>query len=259
MSVENVGNQKEITSVSRSYRVSGCTLPAQPNSEIALQLDLPGSPTRVVFTQTNAVGCFDKVVNFPTDGTWKVVAYFPGNACKAPTESQPAPVTVGNAGGGNGDSRGILPRGAILFGASTGGNWPVGGMRPFFDPGFRFAANTEVQLTPNFRAGAEVGYHQFAQEPAKSPDNLGITNVSALARFSVPTSFSRTFVLGGPGLYHHASSWNSGAQIGGGLEVSAATGVFLTVGTAFHGVAGAPRGQSLKWLDGYIGVSFRIH
>jgi hypothetical protein len=254
MSVENVGNTKEATGVSRSFRVRGCTLPAQPNSEIALQLELPGGPTHVVFTQTDAAGCFDKVVNFPTDGNWKVVAYFPGNACKAPTESQPTPVTVGTGGGGNG----IPPRGAILFGASTGGNWPVGGMRTFFDPGFRFAANAEVQLTPNFRAGAEVGYHQFAQEPAKSPDNLGITNVSALARFSVPTPFSRAFVLGGPGLYYHGSAWNGGAQIGGGLEVSAASGVFLTVGTAFHGVGGAPRGQSLQWVDGYIGVSFRI-
>jgi hypothetical protein len=244
---ENFGN---------TYRVHGCTFPAQPNSEIAIEYEDPFGQTHVTFAQTDANGCFDKVISFPTNGNWTVRTYFPGSTCKAPTESEPIPVSVN----GTGQGRGPTKRGAIYFGALTGGNWPAGNMRKFFDPGFMFAVQTEYQTTPALRLGLQLGYHQFAAEPAASADNLGVTNLSGFARFTIPTPNYRVFLMAGPGAYRVSGSWKPGAQFGGGLEVQPASGIFLSVGTAFH-VAGAPAQDigKLKWFDAYIGVSFRVH
>jgi hypothetical protein len=256
LSAEKTQQFEKLATAGAAYRIHGCTAPPQANSEIALELDVPAGGTRVVFTQTDASGCFDKVVNFPTDGNWLVRAYFPGNSCKAPTESQPIPIPVVTSVGSNS----LLPRGAFLFGASVGGNWPIGRMQTFFDPGFRFAAQLEYQINPRLRFGPEVGYHQFAHEPGVSSDNLGVTNISVLLRLLAPTSYCRVFLLGGPGAYHSGPGWSGGGQVGGGLEVTAANGVLLSVGTGYHRAGATTKGQtSLQWIDAYIGLSFRVH
>jgi len=244
-------------SFSPTYHVHGCTFPAQPNTEIAIEYTDPFGQTHVTFAQTDASGCFDKTLTFPTNGNWTVRAYFPGSQCKAPTESEPIPVVVTGTGAGGSPGK----RGPVYFGALTGGNWPVGNVQRFFDPGFMFAVQTEYQATSNVRLGLQLGYHQFAQEPANSPDNLGVTNLSGLVRVTAPTPNYRVFLMAGPGAYRVNSSWKPGAQFGGGFEVQAASGVLLSVGTAFH-VTGTPPQTDigkLKWVDAYIGLSFRIH
>jgi hypothetical protein len=102
---------------------------------------------------------------------------------------------------GTGQGGGPTERGAIYFGALTGGNWPAGNMRKFFAPGFMFAVQTEYQTTPALRLALQLGYHQFAAEPTVSADNLGVTNLSGFARFTIPKPNYRVFLMAGPGAY----------------------------------------------------------
>lgn len=81
--------------------VHGCTTPPKLNTEIALILTDPSGHDSVVFTKTDASGCFDQIVNVPATDAWTVRPYFKGDDCNAPTEGKPVgfgPPT-GNGGG----------------------------------------------------------------------------------------------------------------------------------------------------------------
>jgi hypothetical protein len=82
----------------------GCTMPPKPNTEIALILSNPAGHDTVVFTKTDASGCFHQIVNVPPTEAWTVRPYFKGDDCNAPTEGKPVDVSRPGDGGepGNG-------------------------------------------------------------------------------------------------------------------------------------------------------------
>lgn len=81
---------------------AGCTAPTKPNTEIALIVKDPVGHDTVVFTKTDANGCFDQIVNVPPTGAWSVRPYFKGDDCNAPTEGPPTELPSSGGGGGNG-------------------------------------------------------------------------------------------------------------------------------------------------------------
>lgn len=70
------------------HSVSGCTAPAQPDTEIALILRKGGGEEQVVFATTDAYGCFTTVVTLPDTEPWSVRPYFRGDDCDAATEGK---------------------------------------------------------------------------------------------------------------------------------------------------------------------------
>jgi len=79
--------------------VRGCTMPSVPNSEIALILRDPHGHDSVVFTSTDAQGCFQHSLLVPPNEPWTVRPYFRGNECHAPTEGDPVPLDRPTGGG----------------------------------------------------------------------------------------------------------------------------------------------------------------
>ncbi len=81
---------------------AGCTAPPKPNTEIALILKDPVGHDTVVFTKTDANGCFDQIVNVPPTGAWSVRPYFKGDDCSAPTEGKPTEIPSSGENSGSG-------------------------------------------------------------------------------------------------------------------------------------------------------------
>jgi len=159
-SVEKLGdNRRGIV----AYRVSGCTTPAQPNTEIAIQLEGPGGQTTVVFVTTDASGCFSKDVTFPFAGNWNIRTYFAGSKCNAPTESEPTPVTVPQGGGFNPVAKGLW------YSFHLGHNFPLGSFRDEYNSGPSVTADLEYAFNDRYSLYGMLGYH-YSTESSLAPE-----------------------------------------------------------------------------------------
>lgn len=83
------------------YRVSALTSPAVPDAEIALIATDPQGNDTVHFARTDANGAFAGEIPVDRPGRWSVYAYYAGDDCNAPTESDPVEFDV-PGGSGNG-------------------------------------------------------------------------------------------------------------------------------------------------------------
>jgi hypothetical protein len=238
-----------------THEVSGCTAPPQPNTELTLILQDENGHDHVVFTTTDASGCFTQTVTLPDTQPWTVRPFFKGDACDAPTEGKPIPLNPsgggGNDGGGNdGGGNGKLPggRGDVEVGVFTGGNWPVGGSRETLDPGFLFGGDVLYTLTPAWRAGAQVAYHDF--------NVTGITNASFIVNFRQPWGPYRVFLMSGLGWYRWNGSSQAGLQAGGGVEFPLTGSLYLMSVANVHAVNGGIPADPV-WVEAYLGFRAR--
>lgn len=234
--------------------VEGCTAPAKPNSEIALIVRDVFGHDSVVFSTTDASGCFHQFVLGPPVGPWSVRPYFKGDDCNAPTEGEPREVIPRDGGfGGEGKGEG---RGVREMGVFAGGNWPTGATRDKLDPGFLYGIDFLFGLSSSFRLGVQGAYHQF-DETDGGAANLGITDLAVVANVRRPWGPYRVFLAGGPGWYRFAGGWHTGLQLGAGLEIPIAGSTYLTTGATAHAVqSGLPKDP--RWIDSYLGFRFRL-
>jgi hypothetical protein len=244
------------------FAVNGCTMPPQPNSEIALILQDNAGNDHVTFVQTDATGCFQTVVHVPPDrGPWTVRPYFKGNDCNAPTEGTKTPLDPTGGTGGNGNVGDGGPgfkgdRGERELGVFAGGNWPAGKTNHVLDPGFLFGADLLLRLNAHWRIGLQGAWHQF-DENGPGGGNVGIANVSALLNFAQPWGPYRIFLAGGPGWYSWSGSSHAGMQLGTGFEVPVTSNAYLMTGITAHAISGG-NPPDPRWFDAYLGFRFRL-
>lgn len=251
-SVQKLGQDPTRGGVASTYQVSGCTSPAQPNSEIAIELEGPTGQTTVVFTTTDASGCFNKTVTLPTGGNWKVRTYFRGSKCNAPTESDPTPVVAPGPGGGNSIKGG---RG-LWYSFHLGYNFPVGSFHRDYNPGPSVTADLEYEFNDNYSLYWMLGYHYFNSKDNIVKD-LSYTNLSFNLRRYFPASSWRGFVQAGPGVYHPNFGANKfGFNIGVGLDFPVMPKLWLELGTDLHDID--PGGLNRVFFDQKLGIKFRF-
>jgi len=242
-----------------SFAIEGCTAPPKPNSEIALILSDASGHDSVVFTRTDASGCFRQIVNVPLTGPWTLRPYFRGDDCNAPTEGDPKPLDPSGSNGGSGSNGngGVVGGGGRgrELGVFSGGNWPIGRTRRELDPGFLFGLDVLTRISTHLRFGLQAAYHQFDEEATTS--NVGITNLSLLANFDQPWGPYRLFIAGGPGWYRFAGGAHGGLQLGSGIEVPVTATTYLIAGATLHAVSGG-KPPDPRWIDGYLGFRFRL-
>ncbi|HEY6224085.1 MAG TPA: hypothetical protein VIW26_09885, partial [Gemmatimonadales bacterium] len=142
-----------------------------------------------------------------------------------------------------------------LLGVQSGMTFPSGRFRKVYEPSTMFALQLERALAPQWRVAVQVGHHEF-DERVEGLSNLGIVNLSALARFTGSAPNVRPFLIAGPGAYRAHGSWHFGMQAGAGLEVPLTPNVSLTTQATLHRVsAGAPQPQ---WAEASLGFLCRI-
>jgi hypothetical protein len=250
MDVTEVQLEGQENSLVYGYRITGCTIPPQANTQIAIELVGPGGTRFVHHVTTDAQGCFDTFVQLPLAGTWTAQAYFPGNECKAPTESDPIEfpgrTIISSLGRFN------------VFGVFTGGGWPSGDMADLYDPGFLFVAQGEWSFRRSLRLGLQLGYHDFDAENTVLTDNLGVTNVSFLLRGINPGPNFWPYFQVGIGAYLHDGDWDTGVQAGLGLELPVNQRISLATGATAHFVDLGSEIADLQWTDVYLGFLFRL-
>lgn len=242
-----IGFQISTKKINRfTHQVSGCTAPPQPDTELTLILQDENGHDHVVFTKTDASGCFTQVVTLPDAKPWTVRPFFKGDSCDAPTEGTPIPLNP--SGGGNDGSGGDsgLPgeRGDIEVGVFTGGNWPVGHSRDGLDPGFLYGGDVLYAFNPAWRAGVQVAYHDF--------NATGITNASFIVNFRQPWGPYRLFLTSGIGGYQWNGSAHAGLLAGGGVEFPLTGSTYLMTGATMHAVSGGVPKNPI-WVEAYLG------
>jgi hypothetical protein len=132
-------------------------------------------------------------------------------------------------------------------------------MQNRFKPGFALTGQLERSLNLNSRLGFQIGYHAFNAKAVVPPiANLRITNLSGYGRFLASSGSVRPFGLVGLGGYHFRSAWHFGVQTGAGLEFPITSRVSITTGATFHFVNSTPAVGTTRWVDGTVGVMFRI-
>lgn len=233
------------------YRVSGCTIPAQANTEIAIQLEGPGGQTTVVFVTTDAAGCFNTVVTFPFPGEWRVRTYFRGSKCNAPTESDPTSVQVPPGGGGFNP----LARG-LWYSFHLGHNFPLGSFRKTYNSGPSVTADLEYAFNDRLSLYWMLGYHYFNGKTPGVTD-LSYTNLSLNLRSYFPAGAWRGYVQAGPGVYNpNFGPTKGGFNVGAGLNFPIQPKLVLELGTDFHFVD--PGGANRAFVDPKLGIKFRF-
>ena len=231
------------------YRVSGCTVPAQANTEIAIQLEGPGGQTSVVFVTTDAAGCFNTFVTFPFPGNWQVRTYFRGSKCKAPTESEPTSVQVPPTNFGPLASR-------LWYSFHLGHNFPLGSFRKTYNSGPSVTADLEYVFNDRFSLYWMLGYHYFNGKTPGTTD-LTYTNVSLNLRGYFPVSTWRGYVQAGPGVYFpNFGPTKAGFNVGTGLDFNIHPKLAIELGTDFHFVD--PGGVNRVFADPKLGIKFRF-
>ncbi len=221
----------------------GCTDPALPNTQVAVVYTAPDGSIQVRYVTTDAAGCFEDLVTAAVPGLWQTEVVLEEEDCRAGDRTGRRPIFVPPFGAG----------GLRYLGVFTGGNWPMGSMKDDYDPSFTFFAQGEWSVHPRWRLGVQIGFHEFDAEPALGIDNLGVTNVSAIARFQAAAGGTvRPFVIGGIGGYESDGHWDPGYQLGVGFEVPLSSAVSLASGVAGHAVD-RDTGKDLRWFDAYLG------
>jgi opacity protein-like surface antigen len=235
--------------------VSGCTTPAQPNTEIAIELEGPSGETSVVFVTTDSSGCFNKTVTFPHEGNWNVRTYFSGSKCKAPSESDPTSVSVPPSQGGGGN----LPpgsKGLLWYSFHLGHNFPLGSFRRTYNSGPSLTADLEYQFRDNLSLYGMLGYHYFNGQTSAVRD-LSYTNLSLDIRGYFPLSTWRGYVQAGSGVYFpNFGPSKFGMNFGGGLNFNIQPKLVLELGTDLHYVD--PGGSRRLFVDPKLGIKFRF-
>jgi hypothetical protein len=229
-----------------NYVVSGCTIPAQRNTEIAIQLERSAGETSVVFVTTDAGGCFNKTITFPEPGDWNLRTYFAGSKCNAPTESEPTPVKV---------PEGPLARG-LWFGFHLGQNFSLGSLRQTNNPAPSVTADFEYAFRDNRSLTYRLGHHYFNGKIPGDRD-LSYTNLSLNTRSYFPVSTWRGYVQAGIGVYiPNFGPTKGGFNVGTGLNFTIRPKLVLELGTDFHFVD--PTGMKRVFVDPRLGIKFRF-
>ena len=229
-----------------SYILSGCTTPAQRNTEIAIQLEGPAGQTTVEFVTTDAGGCFRKIITFPHGGDWNLRTYFAGSKCNAPTESEPMPVTV---------PQGLLARG-LWFGFQLGHNFSFGSLRKTNSSGPSVTADLEYAYRDNRSLNSRLRYHYFNGK-APGDRDLSYTNISLSTRSYFPVSTWRGYTQAGFGVYiPNFGPTKVGLNFGTGLNFPIQPKLALELGTDFHFVD--PWGTKRVFADPRLGIKFRF-
>lgn len=220
----------------------GCTDPGLPNTEVAIVYTRPDGSTAVRYVTTDEAGCFVDLQPGEAPGLWQVGAVLEEEDCRAGARTPVNPVFV--------------PLGFGRFrrlGVFTGGNWPADDLDDH-SAAFMFAAQLEWPLTSSASLGVQVGYHAFDAHPPAGVDNLGFTNLSAVARWVGAGTVLRPFAQVGIGGYHESGVWDPGFQLGGGIEVPVTQAVSLASGITAHRVnRNAKDGTDPTWVDAYLG------
>jgi hypothetical protein len=229
-----------------NYIFSGCTIPAQPNTEIAIQLERLAGKTSVVFVTTNAAGCFNKTITFPDAGDWNLRTYFAGSKCNAPTESEQTPVTV---------PEGPFAR-SLWFGFHLGHNFSIGSLRQTNNSGPSVTADLEYALRNNLSLNYRLGYYNFNGKAPGARD-LSYTNISLNTRSYFPVTTWRGYVQAGFGVYiPNFGPTKGGLNVGTGLNFTIRPKLVLELGTNFHFVD--PGGMNRVFAEPKLGIKFRF-
>jgi hypothetical protein len=220
----------------------GCTDPGLPNTQIAIGYSAPDGGTAVRYVVTDEAGCYVDVIPGAAAGLWQADVVLEEEDCRAGDRVSTRPVLV-PIGFGR----------ARYLGVFSGGNWPLDGLDDY-SPSFTFSAQVEWPLSGRLRLGTQIGYHAFDAEPSAGVDNLGFTNVSAIARWLAGGTAIRPFALVGAGGYHADGHWDPGLEAGVGFEVPLTDSVSLAAGVTAHSVDQSARdGREPRWMDAYLG------
>ncbi len=244
---DTVARTPSATSV---YRVRGLTDPALDDVEIAVIVTDPLGRDLVYFGRTDATGAFD--VAFPAfwPGRWKAYAYYAGDDCNAPTESDRVPIDVPLPGSSVPSDR----RFALSF--HVGSTHPLGDLDHDADANIYVALDAGYQLTDRVDLQAILGLAQLTAESASGLEHPRWLHTSFDVRFLGSTVTGlRPYVRAGVGAYDaKGGSTDAGANVGVGAQIPLGSPFAIEFGADLHQIADD---DDTRFITVQLGVQFR--
>jgi len=206
------------------FRAIGITQPKIVNKEIAIIMIGPDDRHEILFLHTNDNGQFNGTFSATKFGKWRAQAYYAGDDCNAPTESDSIEFEVDEDG---------LPYFRRWLSLHFGPAFPRGNLADFCFTGFSVFGDIEYQIKPKLSLYIIGGYNHF---PSKNNKDQNIWNFNLNLRYEIISSFPWSFFINaGPGYYRFSGSTSElGANIGAGINYSLSLNCALGLGVNWH-------------------------
>ncbi len=206
------------------FRVIGITQPTIVNKEIALIMTGPDDKHEILFLHTNGNGQFNGTFPATKIGRWRAQAYYAGDDCNAPTESDSIEFEV------DPEDPDFFRRWLSLhFGLA----FPRGNLANLYKTGYSIVGDIGYQIRPKLSLYIIAGYNHF---PSRNNGDLNIWNINLNARYEIISSLPWfLFINAGPGYYLFSDgSKEVGVNIGAGIDYYLPLNCALELGANWH-------------------------